>query len=309
MSGRATDTPDFSITNQQSDSSNAAPVEWRQRNVDHFEAQQTHLDGRQAQIHSAMPGNIVSFDANAMTVVVQPAIQGLFTQPDATRKPITIQNIPDVPVFFPAGGGYTLTFPIKAGDECLIVFSERNIDNWFQHGGTMPPADLRMHDITDAFALVGLRNTTRPLSTAPTATATSNNVNTSNVQLRADDGKRYVEIDNSNDKITSAAGATTVVIDNQNAKITAAASGTTMVIDNKSGAITLTAANGITLDTPAVTVTGVINVNGKGGSGTVGTFNGTIIATDDVIARTVSGLNHVHTGVQPGGGDTGKPVP
>jgi hypothetical protein len=60
-----------------------------------------------------------------------------------------------VPVHFPSGGGYGLTFPIKSGDHCLLMFSERCIDNWFVNGGTAPPDDFRQHDLSDAFALVG----------------------------------------------------------------------------------------------------------------------------------------------------------
>jgi hypothetical protein len=39
-------------------------------------------------------------------------------QYESVRYPI----LNDLPVVFPRGGGVTLTFPIKEGDECLIVF-------------------------------------------------------------------------------------------------------------------------------------------------------------------------------------------
>jgi hypothetical protein len=160
------------------------PLEIRQRSVDRYESMQTHLDGRQAEIHTSMPGRIVSFNPQKMTAVVQPALTGFNTQLDGTRKPLNITTIADVPVHFPAGGGFTLTFPVKAGDECLIVFSERSIDNWHQHGGTQEPSDWRMHDINDAVVHVGLRSQPNVIP----------NVHATNVQLRSDDGNSFVEI-------------------------------------------------------------------------------------------------------------------
>jgi hypothetical protein len=65
----------------------------------------------------------------------------------------------------------------------------------------------------------------------------------------------------------------------------------------------------IVLDTPLVTVTGVIDVTNTKGGGNVGTFNGTLAVTQDVIANTVSLVHHLTSGVQPGGGDSGPPVP
>ena len=157
----------------------------RQRYADRFETIQTHLDGRQAQIHTSMPGQIVSFNAAKMTATVKPAIQAINTQNDGTRVPVTIAAITDGPVHFPAGGGFTLTFPVKAGDECLIVFNERSIDNWHQHGGQQAPSDHRMHDINDCVVHVGLRSQANPLT----------GVSTTGVQLRNETGTDYIQLD------------------------------------------------------------------------------------------------------------------
>jgi hypothetical protein len=165
-----------------------APLEWRQRRVDHLEATQTHLDGRQAQIHTSMPGHIVSFDPKTMTATVQPALQGMYMQRDGTRKPVDISPIHDVPVHFPSGGGFTMTFPIKPNDECLVVFQERSIDNWHQHGGIQKPSDMRMHDINDCVVHVGVRSQPKVLA----------NVHADNVQMRSDDGATFLEMSKGN---------------------------------------------------------------------------------------------------------------
>ncbi len=156
----------------------------RQTYADHLETSHTENDGRQAQIHTSMPGVIVSYNPTTMTAVVQPALQGIRTLMDGTRQPVTISPIQDVPVHFPGGGGHIFTFPVQRGDECLIMFSERSIDNWHQHGGVQQPSDWRMHDINDAFVLVGTRS--QP--------AVPGDVSGGAVQMRSDDGLTMIEI-------------------------------------------------------------------------------------------------------------------
>jgi hypothetical protein len=62
------------------------------------------------------------------------------------------------PVFHLYGGSAYMTFPIVAGDNCILLFNDREIDNWFVAGGVQAPTALRAHDISDAIALVGIRN-------------------------------------------------------------------------------------------------------------------------------------------------------
>ena len=50
------------------------------------------------------------------------------------------------------------TFPLKKGDECVILFADREIESWFINGQVNPLKYQRMHDFTDAVVLVGLRS-------------------------------------------------------------------------------------------------------------------------------------------------------
>ena len=206
----------------------------RQHAVMPAELHDTILDGRQAQMHTAMPGHIVSYNSATMTCSVQVGIQGVQRMQDGTRKNVSIAPIIDVPVHFPGGGGHTMTFPVKPGDECLIIFSERSIDNWFQHGGTMPPSDFRMHDINDAFALVGTRSQGNTLP----------NVATDTVQMRSDDGKTLVQVDGPNTAIILWA---------------AGAGGETHVfVDGANGEVIMTAPKQVVMHTPQLLVTGQV---------------------------------------------------
>lgn len=69
----------------------------------------------------------------------------------------------DCPVVMLGGGPATLTFPIQQGDECLILFNDRDIDAWFASGQVGPLATQRLHSTADGFALVGVRSLSRSI--------------------------------------------------------------------------------------------------------------------------------------------------
>lgn len=50
------------------------------------------------------------------------------------------------------------TYPIKAGDECVLLFADREIESWFINGESNPESYPRMHEMTDAVALFGIRS-------------------------------------------------------------------------------------------------------------------------------------------------------
>jgi hypothetical protein len=62
----------------------------------------------------------------------------------------------DCPVIFLRGGTSALTCPVVKGDECLILFNDRDIDNWFQGSSTSPVATSRAHSFSDGLILVGI---------------------------------------------------------------------------------------------------------------------------------------------------------
>lgn len=116
------------------------------------------LDGRQATMWTALPCIVQSVDYTKMTLVAQPAIQG--TTYDANNNATTV-NLPllaDVPIVYPGAGGFVITFPINAGDEVLVIFASRCIDAWWALGGVQIPMEMRMHDLSDGFAIPGPRS-------------------------------------------------------------------------------------------------------------------------------------------------------
>ncbi|HBK4620484.1 Gp138 family membrane-puncturing spike protein [Klebsiella michiganensis] len=136
------------------------------------------------QLRVALPGIIESFNPDAVTAVVQPAIRYIERDNDGNKSTKDYPLLVDVPVVFPRGGGCTLTFPVKEGDECLVIFADRCIDFWWQSGGVQEPVDGRMHDLSDAFAIVGPQSQAKKIS-GISATA---------AQLRTDDGAAFIEL-------------------------------------------------------------------------------------------------------------------
>ena len=73
-------------------------------------------------------------------------------------------RLDEVPVVFPYSGTKGITFPLEDGDPCLLVFSQRSIDDWVTLKLEAPVTDSRLHDINDAFCIPGPAS---PLSVIP----------------------------------------------------------------------------------------------------------------------------------------------
>lgn len=142
------------------------------------------MDGRQSVMWTALPCIVKSVDLTKMTIEAQPAIQGTVENEAGDKISVNLPLLVDVPIVFPSAGGFTLTFPIAAGDEVLVVFGSRCIDSWWQSGGIQKPAEMRMHDLSDGFAIPGPRSQPRKIS----------NISSTTVQLRNDAGSSFIEI-------------------------------------------------------------------------------------------------------------------
>ena len=97
-------------------------------------------------LHCALPGTVVSFDAEAQTAVIQPAVKRR-----AEQRDVPLPLLRDVPVFMP------VSFEINPGDACLVIFADCDIDAWFETGEASVPASNRSHSLSDGFAFVGFR--------------------------------------------------------------------------------------------------------------------------------------------------------
>lgn len=164
----------------------------RERGADLQEAFLAAFEGQQSGLWTAMPGILTSALSAKRTVSVQPALRSQVQSPDGSLQWVQLPMLVDCPVFYPSGGGVTLTFPLKVGDECLVVFASRCIDAWWQSGGVQNQADLRMHDLSDGFVFVGFSSVPKVI---PAISATD-------AQLRSDDGTAVLGLNPTTHAIT-----------------------------------------------------------------------------------------------------------
>ncbi|HAN2345319.1 Gp138 family membrane-puncturing spike protein [Citrobacter freundii] len=162
------------------------------RPVDDTEIFDLNYERAKSGLRVSLPGTIKSFDPESVTCEVELSTFGLSAT--AKRGSTSVDRIKsedgyypviqDIPVVFPRGGGCTLTFPVKAGDECLVIFSDRCIDFWWQNGETQNTSRARSHSFSDAFVIPGPQSQAKKIS----------NISTSAAQLRTDDGAAFVEV-------------------------------------------------------------------------------------------------------------------
>ncbi len=117
--------------------------------------QKKNEDNLSANLRVAVPGIIQAFDSVEQTVRVQPAIREIIIGSDYTSVSIPLPELLDVPIVLPRAGGYVITLPIQAGDECLVIFADQCIDAWWQNGGVQNQMEKRRHDLSDGFAILG----------------------------------------------------------------------------------------------------------------------------------------------------------
>lgn len=106
------------------------------------------------EMHTSIPAKIVKFDAEKGMAEVKP--YGTFVT-EAGKK-IDYPMITGVPVIFPQcqSKQIQLAFPIKEGEDCLVLFSETELDAWLLQGES--ENDMRF-DLTSAIAIPGLSRT------------------------------------------------------------------------------------------------------------------------------------------------------
>ncbi len=103
------------------------------------------------QVHTCVPGKVVSFDASTCQATVLPSMK--IKKPNGEM--LDYPQITGVPVVFPQSSaqGVTIAYPVKAGDGCLILFSEQALDQFLYDRDT--GTDLKF-DLSNAVAIVGL---------------------------------------------------------------------------------------------------------------------------------------------------------
>jgi len=116
------------------------------------------------EINCVKIGIIKEFDASNQTATVEVAHTQVVSIDAHGVK--TIQEYPlllQVPVFVLFGGIDFLSMPVRAGDNCILLFNDRDLDSWFIGTDKAYPNTSRLHDLSDAIALVGINPITKSI--------------------------------------------------------------------------------------------------------------------------------------------------
>lgn len=256
-----------------------------------------------------LPGRIIEFFPETQTATVIICAERVTHSSQETHKLTDRGVIEGVPVHTPSGGGWAITFPIKTGDTCLLLFSQVGYDHWFYEdrdtAGTL--ADLpsphlyRQFEEDDGFAFVGINTLKRVIK----------DYHPTDSQWRGPDSALQV-ISLNDDKTITIKSDTKVIIEvpiteisndctiGGTLKVTGATTHESTV--NNKGAVT----NDLTVSTLGITTTGGIAVVG-GAAADMG--SGAITSTGSLVVNGINLETHIHGYTWTDGAGSGSTSP
>lgn len=125
------------------------------------------IAGAMAANHTALICCVTSYDEATQTASLKSCMKFKYRDGDdivAYDPPI----MTNVPVVFPSstigGSVFSFVYPVSEGDEAVVIFNERSVDEWKTGGGSQYETQSnRRFDLSDGVAIVGLRSPSNPL--------------------------------------------------------------------------------------------------------------------------------------------------
>lgn len=108
-------------------------------------------------VHTTLPAKVVRYDATRCVVDAAPLVRAPVTDEAGVTTYTALPVVTNVPVEFPQGGGFRLTFPLAIGDTVRLSFHEASLDRWMHFGDEVDPRDPRRFALSDASAFPGIR--------------------------------------------------------------------------------------------------------------------------------------------------------
>lgn len=108
-------------------------------------------------------GTIQSFDSVNQTVKVTINYKKTYFQFNQETQNY-VSNLYDYPIIADCplvvigGGPVRLTMPVAQGDQCILLFNDRDIDNWYNGSLASANQTPRLHSFSDCIALIGPNN-------------------------------------------------------------------------------------------------------------------------------------------------------
>lgn len=121
----------------------------RKENIDIKDIVNLTSESVQSIINCCKIGRIIDFNSSNWSVTVE--ILQVMTVNNNSFIPTILS---EVPLLFYGVGGASITMPNVIGQNCLLLFCDRNIDNFLLTGQRYKPDNARKHSFADAVALL-----------------------------------------------------------------------------------------------------------------------------------------------------------
>ena len=120
----------------------------------------SHVDNLKNTFHTSIPATIVSLNTvgdRIDTVNVRPVVDKVFEDGDVMDAHV----IDNVPLCFPSSNKGILSFPVKEGDDVLLICCHSDIQRWLKGDSVREPQSLRKFSLVDAVAIPSIRPKTQ----------------------------------------------------------------------------------------------------------------------------------------------------
>lgn len=127
------------------------------------------ISSRFLDLHTAIDAIIVTYDASKKTCSCKPVTKRAIkfrTEDEVAHEELPI--IQNVPVMFPEGSLFHITWPLLPGDSVQLVFNEVSNAAYRETGKPSEPGDLRRHSLSYPRAYPGPGSNARITAAHPT---------------------------------------------------------------------------------------------------------------------------------------------
>jgi hypothetical protein len=239
-------------------------------------------------------GVVQAFDPTLQRATVQIPYKKTFYERDpvdGTYSPV-LEDYPlllECPVVVPGGGDWLLTFPLTVGDECVVLFNDRDLDNWISGQTGTGVASARAHSFADGIILVGPRS----LPNAKAVTSYS----TSATELRNRAGTVKVSLTETAATVTvGGAHPMTLTLDAVTGKITLG-NGTGTLGADLSTLVSNLSTMASTVSSTLTSLSGACTATPAGTNGALATPFGTLATAFSTLATGLSSVSTQLTGL------------
>jgi hypothetical protein len=123
-------------------------------------------------VFTALPGTVHAYHAATQTADIKLGVKRVTEDLDTDKRDAEDYPIvPDVPICFPRGGGFSVVFPIAVGDGVLVVCLAQSHAEFRETGQTSTPRDMRRLHLAHSVAIPFEMRVARELSQMPNESA------------------------------------------------------------------------------------------------------------------------------------------